>query len=329
MINFRYHVVSLTAVFLALAVGLVLGSTVLNGPLLDALNNQVNTLGRTNQQLREQVSALEDEANQEELFATEAASIMLDGTLTGRRVVLVVLPTGTDYAEGVTDVLELAGATVTGTVQLTEKFTHPAHRREELLDLADQALPPSVAEDALPGNTDGVEKSAALLAAVLLGAPAPAADRDAAADRDQATTEPTVPATDRRAVLSAYAAADYLEFVDPITEPAEIAVVVAGLPVTDNDATERNGSMVTTVVQFEQAGPVVVAGAGVAGEGNVVAEVRDDPTLSTTISTVDNVATPQGHTATGVVVHERLVKGTVGHYGTGPGAGSMLPEQTG
>ena len=37
MINFRYHVVSLTAVFLALAIGLVVGTAALNGPVADSL----------------------------------------------------------------------------------------------------------------------------------------------------------------------------------------------------------------------------------------------------------------------------------------------------
>ena len=41
MINFRYHVVSLTAVFLALALGLVVGTAALNGPLSDSLRDQV------------------------------------------------------------------------------------------------------------------------------------------------------------------------------------------------------------------------------------------------------------------------------------------------
>ena len=113
MIHFRYHVVSLTAVFLALAVGLVLGSTVLNGPMLDALNNQVNTLGRDNSQLREQVSFLEEEASREETFAAEAAPMLLADALTGRRAALVVLPGGEDYGEGVSEMLGLAGATLT------------------------------------------------------------------------------------------------------------------------------------------------------------------------------------------------------------------------
>lgn len=310
MINFRYHVVSLTAVFLALAVGLVLGSTVLNGPMLDALNSQVNTLGRDNRQLREQVSFLEEESQRDQDYAAEAAPMMLDGRLTDRRVLLLVLPTGEEYVEGVAENLRLAGATVTGQVQLLDKFVHPAHRLTELLDLAHQVLPGSVPATGLPANSDGVETSAALLAAVLL---------------DSEGAEP-VPDGDRRSVLSAYTAADYLTVLDDtVSGPAEAIVVVAGLPESDTDADDRNEAMLTAVVQFGQAAPTVVAGAGVSGDGNVVAEVRRDPLLSTTIATVDNAATPQGQVATGLVVADRLARGTVSHHGLGDGATSLLP----
>ena len=57
MINFRYHVVSLTAVFLALAIGLVVGTAALNGPVADSLNNQVTSLRKDNTQLRDTVSS--------------------------------------------------------------------------------------------------------------------------------------------------------------------------------------------------------------------------------------------------------------------------------
>ena len=38
MIDFRYHLVSIVAVFLALAIGIVLGSTELQGPTYNLLN---------------------------------------------------------------------------------------------------------------------------------------------------------------------------------------------------------------------------------------------------------------------------------------------------
>ena len=71
MINFRYHVVSLTAVFLALAIGLIVGTAALNGPLSDELKNQVTQLRAQNQQYRSQVSSLKTEENQKEQFAQQ------------------------------------------------------------------------------------------------------------------------------------------------------------------------------------------------------------------------------------------------------------------
>jgi hypothetical protein len=341
VINFRYHVVSLTAVFLALAVGLVLGSTVLNGPMLDALESRVNTLGRDNSQLREQVSHLEEEVDREQDFATESAPMLLADQLTGRRVTMLVLPGGEEYAEGVGEALALADATVTGTVVLTDKFTHPQHRLSELLDVAHRALPPSIAAGSLPANSDGVETSAALIAAVLLdgGATATGTGEDAEGEPDQngeadpADGEPAVslgsgtavPSDERGALLAAYANLDYLEQEGTVTGPAELVVVVAGLPDAESDADQRNEAMLTTVVQFSTVGQVVVAANGVAGDGNLVAEVRGDPQLSEQISTVDNASAPQGQVATGLAVAEHLA-GQAGHYGNGGGADRLLPD---
>lgn len=319
MINFRYHVVSLTAVFLSLAVGLVLGSTVLNGPMMDALNNQLATLGQTNQQLREQVSFLEEEAKREETFATEAAPRLLDGSLAGRRVALVVLPEAEGYAADLADTLDLAGAVLTGTVHVTDRFVQPTHA-VQLLDLAHNALPASVHADDLPANSDGVETSAALLAEMLLRQPSGGATTGTGAEPD----DPVVPDGDRRQVLSAYEAAEYLTFDEPVTGPAELVIMVAALPYTDADSAEKNAALLTTVEQFAGTGPVVVAGAGPSGDGNLVGEVRDSVELSDEVATVDNVLTPQGLVGAALVVGERLA-GHTGHYGDGDGAEALLP----
>ncbi len=52
MIDFRYHLVSIVAVFLALAIGIVLGSTELQGTTLDALRG-------VNGSLKSQLNAAE------------------------------------------------------------------------------------------------------------------------------------------------------------------------------------------------------------------------------------------------------------------------------
>ena len=117
MINFRYHVVSLTAVFLALAIGLVVGTAALNGPMADSLNDSVNALGKDNKNLREQVGHLQKEVNQEEdfvedLFVASTHSYLLFFTTKGKVHWLKVheIPEGGRQAKGkaMVNVLSLA-----------------------------------------------------------------------------------------------------------------------------------------------------------------------------------------------------------------------------
>ncbi|MFI5845673.1 copper transporter [Catenuloplanes sp. NPDC051500] len=308
MINFRYHVVSLTAVFLALAIGLVVGTAALNGPVVDGLDSQVKNLSKDNSQLRESVGQLQDEVNSQEEFATAAAPMLLAGKLTGRRVALVVLPTAADYAEQLRTMLATAGATVTGRVDVRESFVDPANS-VNLLDLAHRAAQTTLPASGLPSNANGVETSAALLATALLDRPAPAAVTD----------------SDRNAVLAAYAAANYVTVEDDkVSGSAEAVVIVAGLPPTGEDSDKMNASAVTLVEQFDVAGPLVVGGNGV-GDGNVVAAVLADAALSKTIATVDNVNTAQGAVVTCLALTESLAANKIGHYGLGAGATSMLP----
>ncbi|GAB4005069.1 hypothetical protein GCM10029992_51840 [Glycomyces albus] len=73
MINFRYHLVSLTAVFLALTVGLILGTAALNGPAIDALEATSQSLRDSNAAYRDEIAALEEELNDDQSFASEIA----------------------------------------------------------------------------------------------------------------------------------------------------------------------------------------------------------------------------------------------------------------
>ena len=51
MIDFRYHIVSIVAIFLALTIGIVVGTTALNGPVLDDLRGRVNVQARDKRNL--------------------------------------------------------------------------------------------------------------------------------------------------------------------------------------------------------------------------------------------------------------------------------------
>jgi hypothetical protein len=309
VINFRYHVVSLTAVFLALAIGLVVGTAALNGPVADSLKERVAALSKSNEQMRENVTSLEKELKVEEDFAAEIAQTVLPTKLSGRRILVVSLPNAErNQSDGVVQMLRLAGATVTGRVAIQDKFFEPDNN-SDLLELANRAAQPSVPASGLPGNSDGVETSTALLAAGLV-------------DRPQGTpvTEP-----DRKALLGAYSNAGYLAVDDKITGPAEAVVVVSGQAYVDKNAQKKDDSVLRLAAQFDKGAALVIAGNG-AGSGNVVAGVRGDPTLSQTISTVDNANTTQGQLVTALATVQQVGTKKAGQYGLGAGAGSMTPK---
>ncbi|MCG5446240.1 copper transporter [Micromonospora sp. NIE79] len=310
MINFRYHVVSLTAVFLALAIGLVVGTAALNGPLADSLEGQVTGLRKDNQHWRQTVSNMEKQLALEEEFAEEISQVVLPGTLTGRRVVVLSLPNGRDHTEGVLKKLQLAGATITGQVDLQDKFINPDNN-SNLLELAVTAARPTAQTTGLPGNGHGVETSSALLASVLL-------------DRPQGVAP--VSDADRRAVLAAYNNAGYLTTdSNKVTASAEAVVVVSGQPYVDKDSDKRDESVVNIAEQFDRTGSIVVAGNGSVG-GNLIGVVRGDPVLAQTISTVDNANTVQGQVVTTLALVQQLTEKKAGQYGVGDNAPSLLPK---
>ncbi|MEU8328520.1 copper transporter [Micromonospora sp. NPDC048839] len=308
MINFRYHVVSLTAVFLALAIGLVVGTAALNGPVADSLEGQVTGLRKDNQYWRQQVNNMETQLGREEEFADKVSEVILPSTLTGRRVLVMTLPNGRDHTEGVLKKLQLAGATITGRVDLQDKLVNPDNN-SNLLELAVTAARPTAQTTGLPGNGHGVETSSALLASVLL-------------DRSQGVAP--VSDADRRAVLAAYNNAGYLTTDNnKVTGSAEAVVVVSGQPYVDKDSDKRDESVVKIAEQFDRTGSIVVAGNGSAG-GNLVSVVRGDPVLSQTISTVDNANTVQGQLVTSLALVQQLTEKKAGQYGVGDNAASGL-----
>ena len=139
MIDFRYHLVSIIAVFLALAVGLVVGSTALSGKAEEALKVAQRNALANNKTLHQEKSALNSQVSADQAFAEAASQRLLGGLLAQEKVVLVVAP-GADNAvtSGVIAALKQAGATVTGQVQLQQSFmTTTAATETDLTQLAD------------------------------------------------------------------------------------------------------------------------------------------------------------------------------------------------
>jgi H+/gluconate symporter-like permease len=306
VINFKYHVVSLTAVFLALAIGLIVGTAALNGPLSDELKHQVTQLSAQNQQYRSQVNSLKTEVNQKEQFVTQIAPLVLPGKLTGRRVLVVSTQQSDADVKAVQSDLQLAGATVTGEITVEDTFVKPDNNGP-LLDLATTTLNTN-AITGLPTNSDGVETSTALLAAALMD------------------HTPIVARPSQQAILAAYKSAGYIDYDTVPTGPAEAVVVLAGLPYTDQDATKENQNTLTMVTGFDKAGPIVLGASSTAGSGNVVSAVRGEASLAKSVSTVDNDNTLQGVLAVTLALNEQVIYGRAGQYGLASSATASLPK---
>lgn len=118
MISYRHHVVSLVAVFLALAVGVVLGG----GPLSE--------LGRDRDTATARQASAETgpiaQAGYGEAFATATAARLYDDALAERPVALLALPgADEDTLTALSDQVQVAGGEVAARYELQARLTDP------------------------------------------------------------------------------------------------------------------------------------------------------------------------------------------------------------
>ncbi|MCX6465820.1 MAG: copper transporter, partial [Pseudonocardiales bacterium] len=171
MISLRYHALSIGAVFLALAVGVVLGASGVSDRLLSAVSAQRDDLG-------EQVLALTGERDDlaatvraSDEFARRVGPAAVAGRLTGQSVVLVTAGADPADRDAVATLIGQAGGTVAGEVALTPAVGDPA-RADQLRELTAGLLP---AGAQLPAAADTGSLVGGLLGGALLTGADPAA----------------------------------------------------------------------------------------------------------------------------------------------------------
>lgn len=110
MYNLRYHIASLVAVFLALAMGLLLGSIVVErGVLSTQQSTLVAGLQKDFTQIRDESAAVKKSNDQLTAFASEAVPRVVDGALNGRTVLVIAAPDVGDTVSAVTADVHAAG----------------------------------------------------------------------------------------------------------------------------------------------------------------------------------------------------------------------------
>jgi hypothetical protein len=153
LISFRYHLVSIVSVFLALALGVLVGTTVVNQGVIDDLSNRVNSSVERAEEARKQVGDLQQQLETWGSFASAAEPLLVEGRLTGNDVVIVTQE-GVDAGdlERVRRALQDAGGKVVAELVITRRMalTEEAARTElaELVGSSQSADPVALAEAA-------------------------------------------------------------------------------------------------------------------------------------------------------------------------------------
>ena len=123
MIDFRYHLVSIASVFLALAVGIVLGAGPLKGTIGDTLTSEVTRLRDDANALRADLSAAEGQLAARDDAIEELRPLVVQELLTGASVSLLVLPGASDSSvEAAATSLADADAEIPSTVRLESSW---------------------------------------------------------------------------------------------------------------------------------------------------------------------------------------------------------------
>lgn len=313
MIDFRYHLVSLVSVFMALAIGVVLGAGPLKESIGDTLTSQVQGLRDDKEALQQAVDNRDAALAHRDEAITALGGSVTAGTLAERSVAVLALPGAVAAdVEAVSAQLGEAGATVASTVAVQPLWSEPDEEssRADLADALVQYLRPPPP----PADLGTDAEMAALLSRAVLSTGG--GERDA----------------DGQTVLDALVAAELVTVQEDEPRRADLAVLVTGAPADaagagdDEWAEAETASTLALALAADGAsdGAVLTAPPSSVTQDGVVASLRGDADVAGAVSTVDVLDTPVGRVAVVLAVVEQSTGG-VGHYGVGGDASGVLP----
>jgi len=317
LINFRFHLISLIAVFLALAVGVVMGYGVLGQPTVDTLQHRIDTVeGRANR-IKSENNELKAENDRLSSAMEDVANFAVESRLQGITAVPIAVR-GVD-TEKVADTVRLAraasgsDASVPGVVWLEKKW-----------------------------GLDNANDTTQLATIVKSQSTSRAAVRDAAA-KALANRLSSGPGTGTRpdlldelsdAKFISLQSVDDLHF-DAATldgRPASGSSRLEYLVIGGTNATlpaDRGTVPLTRALVTDSASVIAVDDwqkvDGGRGRGAGLADILGDEQLQSAVATFDALDRPDGPLTAVLVLGDRG-QGVIGHYGYGSGANLQVPK---
>src|SRR6201996_4727052 len=303
MISLRQHAFSLAAVFLALAIGVVLGSGFLSDTLLSSLRDEKRDLYTQINGLNDQKNVLNEKLSAANNFDTQLVGRMVHDALGGKTVVVFRTPDAKDDdVAAVAKIIGQAGGAVTGTVSLTQEFVE-ANSGEKLRTVVNSSILPAGAQLSTKLVDQGSQAGDLLGIALLI-------------NRDPAVA--TVDDSQRDTVLAALRDTGFIGYGNQHIGAANAAAVITG-----GGLGEDAGNQGVSVARFAAAlaphgSGVVLAGRdGSAGGPAAVGVARADATVTPVISTVDALDAESGRDTAVLGAADLINGGRTGQYGTG------------
>jgi hypothetical protein len=300
VIDFRYHIVSIVAIFMALAVGIVLGSGPLKDDISGFLENQTEQLAQEKVDLQSEVSALRAEIASAEQFAELTQPVLVDGLLTSHVTTVVVLPdVDGDQVDALEDAVAAAGGSVGERVTIESAWGDP--EQSEILG--------RVAEGVARGGRD--EDPYQLASQVLAEAVMTPGGR--------AVGEPSL---DSIAVLAAFESEGFISADEDEVIRGDTAIVIGPAGVVPN----ADLALMPLLSELDDVGvgTVLTAPRGSDQSAGVVGVLRGSD-ADGVVSSEDRLDTVNGVTVTILALAEQIAGG-VGHYGTGEGSSGPAPD---
>ena len=314
MISLRQHALSLAAVFLALAVGVVLGSGFLSDTLLSSLRDEKRDLYSQINGLNDQKNVLNEKLAAANNFDNQLVGRIVHDALGGKSVVVFRTPDAKDDdVATVAKFIGQAGGTVTATVSLTQEFVD-ANSAEKLRTVVNSSILPAGQQLSTKLVDQGSQAGDLLGIAMLINA------------------NPAVPPIDdpqRETVLAALRDTGFITYQAGEHMPGANAALV----ITGGSLPQDAGNQGASVARFSAAlaphgsGTLVAGRDGSAAGGAAVAVTRADAGMSSAISTFDDIDTAPGRITAVLGLHDLVNGGHVGQYGTGHGATSITVPQ--
>lgn len=310
MISFRYHIVSIVSVFLALAIGVALGGGPLKGEVDNTLVQQVKADRKNKAALESQIASLKGGNSFEDSFAKTVAPKLISGVLRNRTVTLVELPGAeATTVTSLTRMIGEAGGTVGGTLRAGSGLVDVGNK--QLVDELGSQLLDGTSGVNVPSNASGYERMGVLLARAIGTDTGPGASMDNGAN----------------GILAGLSTAGLMSAEGNFNRRGSLVLFVAGPGSGSTSDQQGSNSIVTTLTEAvdQNTDGVVVAGPlESARNDGVVKAVRDDVTTARDVSTVDIVGRTAGQVVT-ILALAQQADGQTGHYGAIDAANGAMP----